>query len=158
MLSTIKKQLPRFGESIKHEIGSLRKHETSFAGFGKACSGHLVTLWREITKPPATQERKQAIQYLQVGIKLYNRKRFLDALHAFKRALDIDPKYSRAHLYYGNAQYKLNNPTEAIASWEFAVRVDPESETARKAQDRLDALNTKNKRALHEIKEHLKNA
>lgn len=156
MIHTIKKQVPRFSSSIKDEVNLLWKREKSFSAFRSACSEHFSTLWRELTKPPQTEARKRAIQYLHVGMQLYNKKRFLDALHAFKRALDTDPKYSRAHLYYGNAQYKMRNAEEAIASWEFAVRVEPDSEAARKAQSKLDALRTKNKQVYHELKEHLK--
>ena len=134
MFNIIKKQIPRLISSLRAEFKSWRQKENSFAASVTACKSHIAAFWHEVTKPPATEERKRAIQYLHVGINLYNKKRFLDAVHAFRRSLDADPKYSRAHLYYGNAQYKLHNTDEAIASWEFAVRVDPDSEAGLKAR------------------------
>ncbi len=158
MINAISKHSGQCVGGIKGEISRWKGGEISFSECRAACVRHIKELWQELGKPPLTEQRKKSIHYLHVGIRLYNSKRFEEALYAFKQALNMDPRYSRAHLYYGNAQYKLRNPEEAIASWEFAIRVEPDSDAATKARDKLATLRSKNQQALHDIKEHLRNA
>lgn len=122
----------------------------------RAWVSHIRTAWSDIRRPPTTEDRKLAMHRLNEGIRLYNQKRYDEALRAFKDAVSEDPNYGRAHLYHGNTLYKLHRQEEALAEWERTVRVDPHSEAADKAREKLDLQQAKNHQAIRDIQAHLK--
>lgn len=142
-----------FGECLR-----LVCRKTSFSQFREECARHFQAAAHEINRPPVTERHKLAIRCLNEGIRLYNGKRFSEAVRAFEESLEYDPQYGRAHLYYGNAQYKMHNYEEAIASWQCVIRIDPKSAAAEKAQEKLYIIESKTKTTVREIQEQLKRA
>ncbi len=109
----------------------------------------------DILRPPATAEHKSAVKRVNTGVAYYNDKHYLDALHVFLSAIELDPHYSRAYMYLGNAHYKLKEHAEAAAAWERAIRVDPLSEAADKARMKLEHLRAKTHQAINELEEQI---
>ena len=128
----------------------------AFSEWVSECRHHVATAWNEGRRGPVSEYRKQALRCLNEGIRLYNGKHYSEALAKFKDAIEVDPQYGRAHLYYGNAQYKLHRHEEALNAWERAIRVDPDSEAADKARAKLERLNSKNRQVIHDIQEQLR--
>ncbi len=59
------------------------------------------------------------------------KKRYLNqALEYLTQAVKIHPNYKNAHLLKGNANYYLSNYTEAVASYEMALTLDPNYQDA----------------------------
>lgn len=115
----------------------------------------LSASWQEGSSTALTGERKAARKYLRLGVKHYNAKRHSDALYAFRKALEQDPHYARALLYYGNALYKLNEQSAALEAWKQAIAAEPRSDSARNAQLKLMRIQEKNKLAIDEIQSQL---
>lgn len=152
------KQGSRCLGKILCECRRLAAREISFSQFREECSRHYQSAVEDINRPPITDRRKMAIRSLNDGIRLYNGKRFSEALRAFEESVEYDPQYGRAHLYYGNAQYKLRNYEEALASWQCVVRIEPNSDIAEKAREKLEHIHSKEKQTVREIQEQLKRA
>lgn len=87
-----------------------------------------------------TKQRKLAMQWLNKGKDCYNTRSYEKAEDFFRRALTEDPAYARAHAYLGNALYKQGRPEEAVEEWQKAVICEPDSDAARKAQEKIDNL------------------
>lgn len=142
-------------QSIWQDVIRFYKREISLATLWEESKHHSTTAWREISKPPATPAHKLAIHHLNRGLQYYNSKNYADAARMFEEAIAADPSYGRARLYYGNAQYKLHNVGEAMNAWEAAIRVDPHSEAADKAREKLEHLRFKNQTLVNEIEDRL---
>lgn len=156
MIQGLIKQGSRYIISVVGEMRRLGKREISFSQFREECARHGTVAWNDLNRPPVSDRHKLAIHCLNQGIRLYNAKRYSEALRTFEESLDYDPQYSRAHLYYGNAQYKLRNYEEALASWQCILRIDPKSDIAEKAREKLEIVQSKNQQAVREIQEQLK--
>lgn len=137
MLKPIYKHVSRCVSDMRNETTAFIKRKSSFSEFCSASKQHVATAWKECTRPPATEAHKRALLHLNKGMASYKDNLFADAANEFEKAIDADPKYGRAHYYYANAQYKLRNFDEACKSWEFVVRIDPDSPAAEKARERL---------------------
>ncbi|MFA7693645.1 MAG: tetratricopeptide repeat protein [Candidatus Hydrogenedentes bacterium] len=152
----------KYGRRFLRNSGKATKlfltREIGFSEYRTQCRRHYQAAIHEMTRPPVSDRRKAAIRYLNQGIHFYNEKRYAEALAAFEQAVDYDPQYGRAHLYYGNTQYKLHNHEEALASWNCVVRMEPHSESGVKAQEKLDTVRSKEKQTVREIQEHLRRA
>ena len=120
----------------------------------------LRDVWLEfrddVMTPPKTPERKSALREVNKGVRLYNDKRYAEALTAFELARDTDPTYGRAWLYLGNALYKRSRQSEAVSAWERAIAVEPRSKAADKARMKMDRLRAKNRRAIDELHDQIK--
>lgn len=120
----------------------------------------LHDAWQELRDdlmaPPTTPQRKDALRLVNKGVRLYNYKRYTEALTAFKDARDEDPVYARAWLYLGNTLYKLSQQGEALSAWERAVAVEPRSKAADKARTKIEHLRAKNLQAIEDLQELLR--
>ncbi len=87
-----------------------------------------------------TPQRKAAIRCVEKGIAAYNSKKYIEAADQFRQAIAQDPVYARAHCNLGNTLHKLGTPEEAVVEWKKAVIVEPDSDSAAKAQAKLDKL------------------
>ncbi|NLV44304.1 MAG: tetratricopeptide repeat protein [Candidatus Hydrogenedentes bacterium] len=143
---------------ILNECRQLVTRNISLRQFREECARHYQSALQDINRPPLTDRRKAAIRSLNDGIRLYNGKRFSEALRAFEESVEYDPQYGRAHLYYGNAQYKLRNYEEALASWQCVIRIEPNSDIAEKAREKLERIQSKEKQTVREMTEHLRQA
>ena len=59
----------------------------------------------------------------RLGEALWKAKRFSEALHQFKSALKVNPKYANVHLNLGKAFSLVNAKANAIAQTRFAVKL-----------------------------------
>ena len=78
-----------------------------------------------------------------LGEALWKAKRFSEALHQFKSALKVNPKYANAHLNLGRAFGLVNDKANAIAHTRYAAKLfrknrDTDGET--KAREYLKKL------------------
>lgn len=131
-----------------------RKH--SLAEFFAEVVSNIEDCWRDYKAPPMSAQRKDAMNLVNEGVKLYNAKKYIEALKAFKTAADYDPTYARAHTYLGNTLYKLAEHGDALRAWERAIAVDPLSEAASKARAKVERVKSQNQMAIKELHEGLK--
>ncbi len=71
------------------------------------------------------------------GVHKFNARLYDEAEEQFREALLYDPDYARAHLYRGNACYKMHRTTEAVSAWQRAAAAEPGSQAARDAAAKL---------------------
>ncbi|MEG4851166.1 tetratricopeptide repeat protein [Microcoleus sp. B5-D4] len=69
---------------------------------------------------------KEAIELYNKGVDRYNAGDLGGAIAAFKKALEIDPKFQYAWNGLGNALKDLGRYSQAIAAFEKALEIDPE--------------------------------
>ncbi len=93
-----------------------------------------------------SSQRRDARRWLEAGKEAYNIREYAKAEEHFRRALAEDPVYGRAHYYLGNTLYKLNRQGEALESWQKAVLLDPDSESAEKARRKIAMIEEQNAR------------
>src|SRR5215471_1094494 len=55
---------------------------------------------------------------------------FQKAIDGYKRALELDPHLYEAPLFLGDAYYKMNQPDEAGKWYGYAIKMNPDRETA----------------------------
>ena len=102
-----------------------------------------------------TSQRKAAIGCVKKGVEYYNSRRYTEAESEFRQAIAQDPGYARAHCYLGNALHKLGYPEEAVFEWKKAVIVEPDSDSATKAQGKLDKIAARNSAVVRSLEESL---
>lgn len=102
---------------------------------------------KTLPEPVSDYEHKQAARHLETGREYYNKKRYKKALKYFEKAAAVDGRYGLAYYYLGLAMYKTDRPKGAKLAWQRAIDVDPESEGADKAREKLgnDKLGEKRK-------------
>jgi tetratricopeptide (TPR) repeat protein len=81
--------------------------------------------------------RQEAIEAATRAIAYYNAREYDRAEVQFRAATSKDGTYARAFYGLGNTLAKLGKNTEARMAWMKAAEVDPESECAAKAQEKL---------------------
>ena len=60
-----------------------------------------------------TKEKEEVLKYYNLGLTAYKQRKWEDAIGAFQKALEIDPKYGPSELYLNRAQqYKENPPPD----------------------------------------------
>ncbi len=64
-------------------------------------------------------------EWLEEGDALYDLKRFDDAIHAYDRAIALDPSYATAYNNKGLALYDLKRFDDAIHAYDRAIALDP---------------------------------
>lgn len=104
---------------------------------------------------PVTSQRKAAIRCVQKGIAAYNTQKYTEAETHFRQAIAEDPVYARAHCYLGNTLHKLGSPEDAVLEWKKAVIVEPDSDSAAKAQGKLDKIAAHNQSITRSLEESL---
>ncbi len=102
-----------------------------------------------------TSQRKAAIHCVKRGVDLYNSRKYTEAEGLFRQAITQDPAYARAHCYLGNTLHKLGHPEDAVFEWKKAVIVEPDSESAIKAQGKLDRIAAHNTAIVRSLEEQL---
>jgi tetratricopeptide (TPR) repeat protein len=102
-----------------------------------------------------TSQRKAAIHCVKKGVDYYNTRRYTEAEDLFRQAIAQDPGYARAHCYLGNALHKQGYPEEAMIEWKKTVIVEPNSDSAIKAQGKLDKVAAHNSAIVRSLEERL---
>jgi len=128
----------------------------SLSEFFSEAASDMEDCWRDYKAPPMSDQRKDAMNMVNDGVKLYNTKKYEEAIKAFKTAAEYDPTYARAHTYLGNALYKLAEHGDALRCWERAVAVDPLSSAAGKARAKIERVKSQNQMAIRDLHEGLK--
>ena len=65
-------------------------------------------------------------KYLESGMSYVDKKQYDAALIQFKKALQVDPKYSDAHYQLGLVYLRLSRPKDAYQELNMAANLDPE--------------------------------
>lgn len=153
MTKNVASRVRDYSKDVAQHLRRLLQREQ---GPGKALAGVIgetLKLGKSLLKPPTPKERKKSIQYVKQGIDCYNRKRLKEAERYFRKALDRDPGYARAHLYLGNALYKMGKAPAGIKAWVKAVRAEPGSRAAETARAKLEHLGYGENGVQYKIKE-----
>ncbi|HPO14411.1 MAG TPA: tetratricopeptide repeat protein [Candidatus Hydrogenedentes bacterium] len=90
-----------------------------------------------LVKGEMADQRKKAHHSVKTGVEAYNRGDYDLAERLFRKAVDADPGYARGYAYLGNALYIKGRFTEAVTMWNRATEVEPDSEAASMAKDKL---------------------
>ncbi|MBI4765305.1 MAG: tetratricopeptide repeat protein [Deltaproteobacteria bacterium] len=77
--------------------------------------------------------RDRGADFYQTGMTEFNKGDFEDAIIAFKKAVDENPKDYQSYYALGRSYEKLARPKEAIASYEAALKIKPDYLPAREA-------------------------
>ena len=112
--------------------------------------------WYDYKAPPLTDHRKDSMDLVNDGVKLYNAKKYNEALKAFRTATEYDSTYARAYVYLGNTLYKLADHSEALRMWQHAIALDPLSDAAGKARVKVERVKSQNEMAIRDLHEGLK--
>lgn len=91
-------------------------------------------------KPIAAINPRNPVVHLSLGRVLYAMGKSEQAVTEYKKALQLYRDYGAAHYYLGQAELKLNNVEAAHAAFKDAVRLIPETELGRAAQEYLELL------------------
>ncbi len=68
-------------------------------------------------KPQQDGLNEKAKSFYQQGLKIYNNKKYANALTFFKTAIELSPQYIDAHFYSGNCLFNLRRKPEACIAW-----------------------------------------
>ncbi len=110
---------------------------------------HLgVTLQRMKSYDRAVQELERAatlqrdnVEYrYALGNAHYYREAYPAAVRAFRKTLDLAPRHRKAQYSLASALEKMGEVSSAISAWQRYLEIDPDSEWATRARQRLDAL------------------
>ncbi len=82
----------------------------------------------------------KAERLLRVGRSKYLAKDYQTAEKCFRCAILEDPNYTLAVCFLGHALYKLGLRKEAVAAWSRACEMDPDSDAAAKAREKLSRV------------------
>lgn len=75
--------------------------------------------------------------YREKAISLYNESKYNDALKVLKKAVTIQNNYDEGYFWMGKCYEKLNQPDEAIQSYQSALLYDKNFTEARNALERV---------------------
>ena len=86
-------------------------------------------------KPDLSQYNKavnglSAIDWFEKGVAFNDAGNHKQAIEAYSRAIELDPKYARAFIFRGIAYAFLGNYRQAIKDYDRAIELDPTHEKA----------------------------
>ncbi|MBM3290341.1 MAG: hypothetical protein FJY92_09335, partial [Candidatus Hydrogenedentes bacterium] len=130
---TAKTLLKNVGIHVKRVIAGRESLRDAMDGI----SGDADRLQRVAKGARAPGDHKRAAEYVEKGRRAYNEKDFAKAEDYFHRAIIEDPRYALAYTYLGSAYYQMQRISEATGMWMKAIEIDPGSDAATRAQQRL---------------------
>ncbi|MCC6145698.1 MAG: tetratricopeptide repeat protein [Candidatus Hydrogenedentes bacterium] len=95
---------------------------------------------RSLRKPAGSHDHRKAVRKVKEGVDAYNNACYEDAERAFRKALQYDDRYGRAHYFLGNTCYKLGHLTEAATHWNKVIACEPFSDLAEQAGAKITRL------------------
>ena len=140
MARSLKERLQEYVLDLRTHAERLEKGEVRPGVFFQAFFVETRKLVYRASKGDTTNGRKEAIDFVKRGMVDFNEKRYKEAEGHFCRAIDKDANYGRAHAYLGNALYKQKRISEAIAAWNKAIEVEPNSDAADLAKAKLQKV------------------
>ena len=104
----------------------------------------------------ASGDHKKAAKYLEHGRKYYNKKKFVEAERLFQRALDADPLYPLAYYMMGLIALKHDDTQSAKRHFKQVIKIDPNSEVAKKADKKLSSMEAKVQNVIRTLQDRQK--
>jgi tetratricopeptide (TPR) repeat protein len=83
--------------------------------------------------------RKSATDWLQKGVVLAMAGKNQEALEAFTKAIELNPKYAEAYNNRVIAYLKLGNYQQAIRDYDKAIKLDPKNAMAYSKSDLMQS-------------------
>ena len=151
MAKTVQEQLAEFAGEVRGEAARAKTGEIGWVEAAKGAWSQTRRFASHLVKGPTSNDRKRAIEAVKKGMAAYNAKNYPEAERLFRRGVDRDPHYARAHAYLGNALYKQKRFADAITSWQKAIHVEPDSDAAEMAQGKIQHLLSKGKTGIDDI-------
>ena len=149
---TAKTVLKNVGKHVKRVMLGRETIRDAFDGISSD-AGRLKRVAKSSTAPG---DHKRAAQLVERGRRAYNAKDFAGAEEYFQEALTEDPRYALAYTYLGSTYYQQHRLSEATMMWSKAIEVDPDSDAAAKAEQRLGRVNMRKKAVIAEIEQHIR--
>lgn len=78
--------------------------------------GRAETLWQQIV-----QQHPTAPAFYHLGLSQHRQFKFIDAIAAYQRAIQIDQNYSQAYINLGLAQLEIGQPAAATQAFQQAI-------------------------------------
>ncbi len=100
-------------------------------------------LFRTLGGRAEPSQREVAVFLAKKGREAYNEHRYDEAERQFRRAIHADTTYGLAHTYLGHTLYKLGRLNEALTAWGQAIEVEPGSQAAAEAQQKIARVTQK---------------
>lgn len=110
----------------------------------------------DLASPGEQVNHKEAAALLERGRKAYNAKNYERAQEFFRRSIDAEETYAKAHYYLGLVMYKLHDSEAAVRAWKRASEVDPGSPMAHKAERKINYVKGKVSRTIGELQDRIK--
>lgn len=132
----------RGAEFMEDAMGHLKQARSGTLGWREALAGVARDARKQfyrMKKGGTSPARKHAIDLVKRGMNAYNAKDYTEAEALFRKAAEKDPGYGRAHAYLGNALYRQKRLTDAVTCWHKAIEVEPDSDAADMAREKLQA-------------------
>ncbi|NUM52310.1 MAG: tetratricopeptide repeat protein [Candidatus Hydrogenedentes bacterium] len=104
----------------------------------------------------APGDHRRAAQYVEKGRRAYNEKDFARAEEYFHQAIVEDPNYALAYTYLGSTYYQMQRLTDAQGMWAKAIAIDPGSDAAAKAQQRLRRVQHRKEQVIADIERSIR--
>lgn len=138
-----------------HARRMVSKQETTQGAMGHIARDSMK-LKRALVGTSKHKHNENAKAYLKRGREAYNMGRYDDAEEDFRNAIIADRRYARAYLYLGNSLYKLGRGKEAVHYWEMAKEAEPNSDSAKNAEEKLAMASAKRGQVKDWIDEQLR--
>ena len=104
----------------------------------------------------ASVDHKKASRFLEHGRKCYNEKKYKKAERYFQQALDADGLYPLAHYMMGIIFLRRDDTRSALRYFEQAIKIDPASDVARKADKKIELINAKVQNVIQALEDRQK--
>jgi len=104
----------------------------------------------------APGDHHRASQLVEKGRRMYNEKRYPEAEDCFRRAIIEDPAYALAYTYLGSALYQQQRMRDATMMWTKAIELDPGSDAAAKAEQRLKRVKLRKDAVIADIERSIR--
>jgi len=128
---------------FKNMRGHTKRVLTRKESAGKALRGvsrDVRKLRHTLKRPSGSEDRQAAKRLVRRGRSAYNAANYDAAENLFRRAILEDQRYARSYTYLGHTLYQMGRFKEAAKYWEQAIQVDPHSEAAGNALQKLQHL------------------
>jgi len=148
------KMIARLGRLKAHVLGhfqAVREGKETFGRAAVAVGRETGETFAKSLKKGRSRDHKAAIAYAKKGTDAYNQRDYATAEYHFRKSLERDPAYGRAHTYLGNTLYKADRISEAVQCWVTAIRVEPGSAAAQAAQEKIDRLTFHQKQQMQDV-------
>jgi tetratricopeptide (TPR) repeat protein len=152
LAKTAKTLLKNVGKHAKRVILGRESVRDAVGGI----SGDAGRLKRVAKGAKAPGDHQFAAQLVEKGRRAFNEKDYERAERHFLDALVEDPRYALAYTYLGSTYYHLQRIREAALMWTKAIEIDPHSDAASKAEQRLRRVQMRKKAVIADIERSIR--